>query len=112
MNPSEEKITATKKIMTETLALVKKLGVGAVELLKKIKKDKSPQAMIKTIEESLAANHARIGSFGKTIRGHCLEKESLPIRPKGPAENTGGRTCQFAFVLQGHGTGTEGTARK
>lgn len=45
-----------KKAMKETLSLVKKLGTGAVDLLGKLKKDKSPQAMLETIEASRDIN--------------------------------------------------------
>ncbi|MBA4386640.1 MAG: hypothetical protein C0404_01595 [Verrucomicrobia bacterium] len=48
-----------RKVMNDALVLVKKLGLGALDLLKKLKKDKSPQAMMATVDTSLAANKTR-----------------------------------------------------
>jgi hypothetical protein len=48
-----------KRAMKETLGLVKKLGVGAAALLRRLKKDRSPAAMIETLDQSLAENRAR-----------------------------------------------------
>lgn len=48
-----------KQALAAGLDLVKRMGIGATELMKKLKKDKSPEAMLKTVEDSLAANQQR-----------------------------------------------------
>jgi hypothetical protein len=48
-----------KAAMTDAIRLTRKLGIGAMELFKKLKKDRSPQAMMATLESSLSANAAR-----------------------------------------------------
>ncbi|MFH0909546.1 MAG: hypothetical protein V1929_12370 [bacterium] len=48
-----------KKLMDATVSFVKKLGAGAADLLGKLKKDKSPQAMLATMEQSIDANQKR-----------------------------------------------------
>ncbi len=48
-----------KKAMKEALGVVKKLGAGTASLLARLKKDKSPEAMLTTIETSLDANRTR-----------------------------------------------------
>lgn len=48
-----------KQALKASLALVKKMGIGAVDLLKKLKKDKSPEALLHTIEEALSANRQK-----------------------------------------------------
>ncbi len=59
--PSKAVVSAAiaKRAMKETLDRVKKLGTGAADLLRRLKKDHSPEAMIDTLERSLAANAAR-----------------------------------------------------
>lgn len=54
----EKKLDAAgiKKAMKDALVFAQKLGAGAATLLQKLKKDKSPQAMIATVEGHLAAN--------------------------------------------------------
>lgn len=49
----------SKKAMKTALSLVKRLGGGAGELLRKLKKDRSPQAMVSTIDEDLGRIQSR-----------------------------------------------------
>ncbi len=48
-----------KSVMKDVLGRVQRMGAGAAELFKKLKKDKSPEAMMKTLEGSLEANRTR-----------------------------------------------------
>ncbi len=48
-----------RQAMKEALRLVGKLGAGAAELLGRLKKDRSPEAMLATLDERLAKNTAR-----------------------------------------------------
>ena len=48
-----------KKVMKDVLRMAGRLGAGASELARRLKKDKSPGAMIETLRESLAANRRR-----------------------------------------------------
>ena len=48
-----------KRAMKEALRLVARLGVGAAELLRRLKKDRSPEAMMATLDERLGVNTAR-----------------------------------------------------
>lgn len=57
-----------KKALVETFALLKRAGGGAIELLKKLKKDKSPAAMLKNIEEAAAANQERREGVAARVR--------------------------------------------
>jgi hypothetical protein len=76
--------------MKDALHLVARMGAGAASLLKRLKKDKSPQAMLATIEESLAANRgqrtevaARVESLFKEIAAKKKTYEAAaPARRK------------------------------
>lgn len=48
-----------KSVIKDVLGRVQRMGAGAAELFKKLKKDKSPEAMMKTLEQSLEANRTR-----------------------------------------------------
>lgn len=48
-----------RKVMADTLNLAQKMGSGAASLLGRLKKDKSPAAMIATMEEGMNANRER-----------------------------------------------------
>ena len=48
-----------RRAMKETLRLVRKMGSGALGLLANLKRDKSPTAMLETLESSLRDNKAR-----------------------------------------------------
>ncbi|MBN1672419.1 MAG: hypothetical protein JXR37_15370 [Kiritimatiellae bacterium] len=56
--PAGQAVSAAnaKSAMKEALRLVKKMGIGAASLLKRLKKDRSPQAMLNTLEESVGTN--------------------------------------------------------
>lgn len=56
-----------KRAMKETLRLVKKMGAGAVGLLANLKKDRSPEAMLATLDGSLTENRARRANTSKRI---------------------------------------------
>ena len=56
---ARESAAATKKVMATTLERVKKLGTGAGELFRKLKKDKSPEAMMATLDQAVEANEQR-----------------------------------------------------
>lgn len=62
-----------KKALVETFALLKRAGGGALELLRKLKKDKSPAAMLKNVEDAFAANQRR--REGVAARVRQLHKE-------------------------------------
>lgn len=67
-----------KLALKTSLDLVKKLSLGAVDLVKKLKKDKSPEAMLKTIEDSLAANQQRREGLNgriERLHGEIVEKK-------------------------------------
>ena len=62
MNEEEKKTPkagTAKKAMKEALRLAGRLGSGAADLLRRLKKDRSPQAMIETLDKDLSANTAR-----------------------------------------------------
>lgn len=48
-----------KKAMKEAIRIAGKLGSGAADLLRRMKKDRSPEAMIRTLDENTSANTAR-----------------------------------------------------
>ena len=48
-----------KKVLVETFSILKRAGGGAIDLLRKLKKDKSPAAMLKNVEEASVANKQR-----------------------------------------------------
>ncbi len=75
--PKSSKVDAqkVKKVLVETFSLLKRAGGGAVELLRKLKKDKSPAAMLKNIEESADANRTRREEV--SLRVKALHKEIL-----------------------------------
>lgn len=56
-----------KQAAQSTLAMVKRLGAGAGDLLRRLKKDKSPEAMLATIEESISANAGRRESVAARV---------------------------------------------
>ena len=58
-----------KRAMKATLQAVHKLGAGASALLKRLKKDRSPEAMIATLDESLAANTERREGVASRVEG-------------------------------------------
>ena len=82
---AEKKITLAraKSAMAEALNLTKKLGAGAMELFKKLQTDRSPQAMLQTIEGQLAANSERRG--GVSAR---LEQQFKEVAAKKKAYDT------------------------
>ena len=49
----------TPEAARAAIRLVKKMGAGAADLLRRLKKDKSPQAMLDSIDASVAANAQR-----------------------------------------------------
>ena len=59
--PRKSKIDSqkVKKALVETFSLLKRAGGGAIELLRRLKKDKSPAAMLKNVEDASAANKQR-----------------------------------------------------
>lgn len=62
MNEDEKKPPKAgnaKKAMKEALRLAGRLGSGAADLLRRLKKDRSPQAMIETLDKDLSSNTAR-----------------------------------------------------
>jgi hypothetical protein len=67
-NPSKIDRQKVKKVLVETFALLKRAGGGAIDLLRKLKKDKSPAAMLKNIEESAAANRQRRESVSARVK--------------------------------------------
>lgn len=48
-----------RKVMKETFRLLKKMGGGAGDLYRRLKKDRSPEAMLETMDGQLSANRAR-----------------------------------------------------
>ncbi len=48
-----------KKLMKATLHFVSQLGGGAISLLNRLKKDKSPEAMLSTLNEAMQGNQQR-----------------------------------------------------
>ena len=48
-----------KLVMKDVLGRVQRMGAGAADLFKRLKKDKSPEAMMETLEQSLEANRMR-----------------------------------------------------
>lgn len=67
-----------KAALKSTVELVRKLGVGASDLFKKLMKDKSPQAMLKTIEDSQLANQARrevVSARVEKLHGEIVQKK-------------------------------------
>lgn len=59
--PSDKPVdpATSKRAMLDTLARVRRMGAGALDLLKRLKKDRSPQAMLATLEQAAEANQAR-----------------------------------------------------
>jgi len=66
-----------KAAMSEALRLAGKMGAGAMELVRRLKKDRSPQAMLATLEESLGSNRGRRESVATR-----LEKQYAEIAEK------------------------------
>lgn len=89
MNEQEKKSPKTgnaKKAMKEALRLAAKLGSGAVELLRRLKKDRSPQAMIETLEGQLSSNTSRreevSGRVERLYRDIASKKAEYQKAPK------------------------------
>lgn len=62
MNDTNTKIPKAgnaRKAMKEGLRLAGKLGTGTADLLRRMKKDRSPQAMIESLDTDLAVNASR-----------------------------------------------------
>jgi len=59
VRPTKPDPARARKAMRETVELVRKLGAGAMTLLRKLRKDRSPDAMLRTLDESLSANRQR-----------------------------------------------------
>ena len=74
-NPSTSRIDSqkVKKALGDAFGLLKRAGGGAFELLRKLKKDKSPAAMLRNIEETTDANRKR--REGVSLRVKSLHKE-------------------------------------
>jgi len=75
-----------KKAMKEALRLAGKLGAGAADLLRRLKKDRSPQAMIETLDRDLSANTARreevSGRVERLYREIASKKAAFREAPK------------------------------
>ena len=75
-----------KAAMQEALRLVKKLGVGAQALLAKLRKDRSPQAMMATLDQSLQANRAQrdeaAGRVERLFNEIAEKKKAFQAAPK------------------------------
>ena len=92
MSPSEDNTSKksdpskAKKAMRDMFTLVKKMGAGAIDLLKKLKKDKSPEAMMRTLEASVAANQERRESVAarveKLYNDIVTKKKAFASAPK------------------------------
>lgn len=93
MSESEDKSAASpvdagkaRKAMKQTLALVKKLGTGAVALLKKLRKDRSPEAMSATLDVQLSANRVRreeiSGQVERLYNEIAAKKKAYATAPK------------------------------
>jgi len=67
-----------KKAMKEAIRLAGKLGAGAGALLSRLKKDRSPEAMIRTLDEQLGVNQSRrreVSGKVERIYGQIAEKK-------------------------------------
>ncbi len=67
------KFERAKSAMREGLRLAKMMGVGAATLLAKLRKDKSPEAMLKTIDQSLDLNQKRSSGSGTKMEALFAE---------------------------------------
>jgi hypothetical protein len=56
---SASKLARAKAAMQEVIRLTKKMGAGAASLMSKLKTDKSPEAMMRTIDQSVETNQKR-----------------------------------------------------
>lgn len=56
---SQEQKKKNRNVMKTTLAALKKAGVFAGDMMSRLKKDDSPEAMLQTLEEGLAVNRQR-----------------------------------------------------
>lgn len=76
----------TRKVMKTTLAAVKKLGAGATGLLGRLRKDRSPEAMLKTLDDGLGANRKRREEVSSRIEGLfkeiSVQKKAYAKAPK------------------------------
>ena len=90
---------AAKKAMKETLALMKAIG-GWRGGTRKLKKDRSPQAMLATLGEGVEANAARrggrLGPRREPVSPHRREEEGLRGRPRRAQGHPRGRVAQHA----------------
>ena len=84
------KLERAKAAMTMALGLARKLGAGAASLLAKLKQDKSPEAMMKTIESAAAANQGRSADiaakveslYNEVVAKKALYEKAPPARKK------------------------------
>ncbi len=85
-NKTPRKAVNGKQAMKEALRLVGKLGAGAVDLLGRLKKDRSPEAMLATLDERLATNTARredvSGRVERLYREIAAKKAEFQKAPK------------------------------
>ncbi len=87
---SKEQKQKARNIMNSTVAALKKAGVFAGDLMTRLKKDDSPEAMLKTLEEGLAANRARREQaaervevlHGQIVEGKKSLATAVPARRK------------------------------
>ena len=89
MNEEEKKTPkagTAKKVMKEALRLAGRLGSGAADLLRRLKKDRSPQAMIETLDKDLSTNTARreevSGRVERLYRDIASKKAEYQKAPK------------------------------
>jgi hypothetical protein len=64
---SPEQKVKFKAAMKDVIGRVQRMGAGAMDLLKRLRKDKSPEEMLKTLEASLDANRARREETAKRV---------------------------------------------
>lgn len=88
-NKSNRKLNGAKarKVMKETISLARKMGGGASDLVRKLKKDDSPESMIATFDESLKANAERRQNLSSKLEdlGSKLAKRKKEFAKMPPA---------------------------
>lgn len=97
---------AVKKAFQSSVNALKRLNLGAGDLIRKFKKDKSPEAMLATVEEAAAANRDRREKTGErmeTLYRRITSKKAEYA--KAPAARRGILEAELRSLLAEHKAG-------
>lgn len=94
--PRKFDLARAKETAYAALRLIRKMGAGAADLLRRLKKDTSPQAMLTTLEQAAEANRVRreeISARTEKLYMQLVErKKSVSVRASSPKAYPRGRT--------------------